>query len=150
MLPVAIIDWMHLLIPNKLIIVGSLAATVLQLVSDATAAGVMAASGVACGVLLLLVRWAASRLLAREAMGMGDIKLAFLTGLFLGVPQFLLAFWLACLLGSIVGLSLRRTRMHNRDTFVPFGSILAVTASLVLIFPDESNRMMEAWLTLLR
>jgi leader peptidase (prepilin peptidase)/N-methyltransferase len=66
-------------------------------------------------------------------MGMGDVKLAGVLGLFLGVeviPGLLIAF----LLGTLVGLVViaRKGAREGRKTAVPFGPFLAVGAVVAL------------------
>jgi leader peptidase (prepilin peptidase) / N-methyltransferase len=70
-------------------------------------------------------------------MGMGDVKLAFVMGLFLGrnvAPALLAGF----LLGSIVGgaIMARKGVKAGRKTKVPFGPFLAVGGLVGLFFGD--------------
>lgn len=60
--------------------------------------------GVAVGGGVLLLALLMEKLLRRDAMGGGDIKLLFLTGLFLGWQKNLLCLLLACVVGILWGL----------------------------------------------
>jgi len=77
--------------------------------------------------LLGLVRWVASRLARREAMGLGDVRLAGMMGLYIASPSHtLLAIVLASLAGALWGtvlIAMGRARMGNQ---MPFGPFLAV------------------------
>lgn len=65
----------------------------------------------------------------KEAMGQGDVKLMALLGAILGGPRVLLAFFLAPILGSIVGLPLRILR---KQELIPYGPFLSVAAVIAL------------------
>jgi len=74
---------------------------------------------VASGFLLIL------NLITRgNGMGMGDVKLAIFIGLFLGGPKTILAFYVAFIVGSIVGLILMIFKKATKKSQVPFGPFL--------------------------
>lgn len=66
--------------------------------------------GVAVGGGVLLLALLMEKLLRRDAMGGGDIKLLFLTGLFLGWQKNLLCLLLACVVGILMGPCPRQAR----------------------------------------
>lgn len=70
----------------------------------------------------------------KESMGAGDIKLAFLLGLFLGFPKIILALYLAFLTGAFIGLILIlwKKKSSIKDT-IPFGPFL-ITGTLLSLF----------------
>lgn len=59
-----------------------------------------------------------------KGMGIGDVKLAIFMGLFLGYPKVILAFYVAFIVGAIVGLILMIFKKANRKSQVPFGPFL--------------------------
>lgn len=59
-----------------------------------------------------------------SAMGFGDVKLAFLMGLFLGWPNILVALFTAFLSGAIVGIILILLKKKGMKSEVPFGPFL--------------------------
>jgi leader peptidase (prepilin peptidase)/N-methyltransferase len=69
-------------------------------------------------------------------MGIGDIKLAFFMGIFLGFPGILIALFLAFLLGGIMGLGLVILRKKTFKSEVPFGPFLTA-ATLISLFWGE-------------
>lgn len=69
-------------------------------------------------------------------MGMGDVKLAFLLGLFLGFPKILLALFLAFTLGSFVGLGLIIFKKYTLKTPIPFGTFLTFASFITLLYGD--------------
>ena len=66
-------------------------------------------------------------------MGIGDIKLAFLMGLFLGFPEVLVALFSAYCLGAIIGVGLIILGKKSLKSEVPFGPFLA-TGTLIAFF----------------
>ncbi|MBQ6618075.1 MAG: prepilin peptidase, partial [Phascolarctobacterium sp.] len=66
--------------------------------------------------ILLIIYWA-----SRGGMGFGDVKLAFVLGVWLGVEQSLLCLLLAFILGGFVGASLLLTGIKSRKDAIPFG-----------------------------
>ena len=66
-------------------------------------------------------------------MGLGDFKLAFFMGLFLGWPKILVALFLAFLIGAIIGLGLVLSGKKRLQSEVPFGPFL-ITGTFISLF----------------
>jgi len=70
-------------------------------------------------------------------MGVGDIKLAFLMGLFLGWPKILLALFLAFFIGAIIGIELIILGKKTLKSEIPFGPFLVSGTFLALFFGQK-------------
>ena len=70
-------------------------------------------------------------------MGIGDVKLAFFMGLFLGFPKILAALFLAFLIGAIIGLELIILGKKKLSSEVPFGPFLVTGTFLALFFGEN-------------
>ena len=79
-----------------------------------------------------------------EAMGGGDIKLLFVTGLYLGWQRNLMCLLLACILGIVFGLIANRKK--DAQTLFPWGPAITAAAILTLLFGQQA---LEAYLALL-
>ncbi|MEK4210402.1 MULTISPECIES: prepilin peptidase [Paenibacillus] len=79
-------------------------------------------------------------------MGAGDVKLFALLGLVIGFPNVILAFFVACLLGSVVGGLLMLLGVIKRKQPVPFGPWLAIGA---LISFGYGSHIIGAYLSLI-
>ncbi|OMD62799.1 prepilin peptidase [Paenibacillus odorifer] len=79
-------------------------------------------------------------------MGAGDVKLFALLGLVIGFPNVILAFFVACLLGSVVGGLLMLLGIIKRKQPVPFGPWLAIGA---LISFGYGSHIIGAYLSLI-
>lgn len=74
---------------------------------------------------LLLISLVMDKLLKKESMGGGDIKLVFVTGLYLGALNGLFSLVLACMIGLVFVLVLRKDK-------IPFGPSISIAAYLGL------------------
>ena len=73
-------------------------------------------------VIMLVIYW-----VSRGGMGFGDVKLAFVLGVWLGLEQSLLCLLLAFILGGVVGILLLLTGLKTRKDAIPFGPYLCVS-----------------------
>jgi leader peptidase (prepilin peptidase)/N-methyltransferase len=131
--PIALIDLEHRIIPNKLTALGAVLALVVGVALDPSGEPERLIAGAAAGGFLLL-----AALAYPGGMGMGDVKLAAVLGLLLGravAPAILIA--LVC--GVTVGMFViaRKGTREGRKTAVPFGPFLAVGA-LVSVFAGQA------------
>jgi leader peptidase (prepilin peptidase) / N-methyltransferase len=133
LVPVTFIDLERQIIPNKLVLVGAIAAVAIVAATEPDELPEHLIAGAAAGGFLLLAALAYPR-----GMGMGDVKLAAMLGLFLGasVAPAMLA---AMLAGSIAGgvIIARKGTQEGRKTKVPFGPFLALGALVGLFVGPE-------------
>lgn len=100
-------------------------------ISDQFVLYFLAAAG-ACLFFFLLVFMSKGR-----AMGMGDVKLAFLMGLILGWPNILVALFLAFMFGALVGLALIFSGRKKLKSQVPFGPFLIAGTFIALFWGQQ-------------
>jgi len=139
MVPVVLIDLEHRIIPNRLTGPFALLAVALGLALDPGGVPEQLIAGLAAGGFFLL-----AALAHPKGMGMGDVKLAGVMGLYLGravAPAILLG--LAA--GVLVGMAIiaRLGTAAGRKTAVPFGPFLALGA-IAAFFVGEP--VMDAYL----
>lgn len=72
-----------------------------------------------------------------EAMGDGDIFLAFFMGLFLGAPEIIVAFYVAFIVGAIVGVLLISSKKIKRMTPIPFGPFLILGTFVAYVWGEK-------------
>jgi len=79
-------------------------------------------------------------LFRREAMGLGDVKFMAALGGLLGWKPIILVFFLAAIIGAVVGVAhLLRTRDHH----MPFGPFLSLGALITLHGGDRIFALLE-------
>jgi leader peptidase (prepilin peptidase) / N-methyltransferase len=122
--PAALIDLEHRIIPNRLTAVGAVLALALGVALDPAGEPERLIAGAAAGGFLFV-----AALAYPGGMGMGDVKLAGVMGLFLGAAV-APALLVALVAGVAVGASViaRTGAAAGRKTAVPFGPSLAVGA----------------------
>ncbi len=130
--PAALIDLEHRIIPNLITATGAVLALAIGLALDPGGQPERLIAGAAAGGFLL-----AAALAYPAGMGMGDVKLAGMMGLFLGAsvaPAVLIALLTGVGVGAVV--IARKGSRAGRKTAVPFGPFLAVGA-LTAIFAGQ-------------
>jgi leader peptidase (prepilin peptidase)/N-methyltransferase len=101
--------------------------------------GLASLVGAALGALvgggsLWLVGWLWERLRGVEAMGLGDVKMMFMVGAYLGWRLTILTIFLGVLSGSIIGVSvMMRRREKNMQMQLPFGIFLGIGSIFALL-----------------
>jgi leader peptidase (prepilin peptidase)/N-methyltransferase len=129
---VAVIDLEHRIVPNRILAPAALAALVIWGLADPSRLPENLVAGVGAGLALFL-----PALLYPAGMGMGDVKLAAVMGLFLGrsvVPALFVGF----ALGSVVGLAIvmARGRAARKQT-IAFAPYLAAGGIVGQFFGDS-------------
>jgi leader peptidase (prepilin peptidase)/N-methyltransferase len=129
LVPIALIDLDHRIIPNRLTALGALVALVIGLATDPGGVPQQLIAGAAAAGFLLLAA------LARPGgMGMGDVKLAGVLGLFLG-REVAVALLVALVAGTAVGIAVmaRKGAAEGRKTAIPFGPFLALGGAVAVL-----------------
>lgn len=75
-------------------------------------------------------------LLSRGGMGLGDVKLAFVLGIWLGLEQTVLCLLLAFISGGVLGVLLLVTGIKGRKDAIPFGPYLCVSGWVSLLWGE--------------
>jgi leader peptidase (prepilin peptidase)/N-methyltransferase len=157
LLALSVIDLELYLLPNRLtypaIVASIVSVPVLSFllredpVSAITSAFV---GGFGYALFLVLMVTVFELILRKEAMGMGDVKLAVVLGFWVGWIHLVLvvyALLFACLLGVVVGMVVLAVRRESRA--FPFGPWLAIGAVAAILYSDRIldslNRTSTAW-----
>ncbi|WP_341457156.1 A24 family peptidase [Oceanobacillus zhaokaii] len=88
------------------------------------------------GAIVIALILAIIILVSRGGMGAGDMKLFAVLGVVLGVEKVLLAFFLSCLLGAIIGMLLMVFKIIKRKQPVPFGPYIVLAALIAYFYGD--------------
>lgn len=142
---VAIIDWEHLVIPDGIIIVGLVLGTAMNLFVSINATVTALGSAMLAGAMMFVIRWVGNAVFKKETMGMGDVKLSALIGLFTGIENFLIALWAAAVIGCLYWIVRHVLLGEPKDTKLPFGSFLSLASFVVLIMSNQIDGFIQ-WL----
>ena len=88
---------------------------------------------------LLIVAIIGKWIFGKDAMGGGDIKIMAGVGAFIGWDKVLFSIFIACFLGSIVGISMMLLKKIGKRQEIPFGPYLAISSFLVLFLPSPAT-----------
>jgi leader peptidase (prepilin peptidase)/N-methyltransferase len=87
---------------------------------------------------LLVVSLIFDRIMKRDTLGGGDIKLFFISGLYLGALGNLLNVILSCIIGLVFAASTAKLRENREDPRAfPFGPAIAASTYLCLLFAEK-------------
>jgi leader peptidase (prepilin peptidase) / N-methyltransferase len=129
---ITLTDFERLIIPNKILLTGALIGLAIVAATDPGSLPERAIAAAAAGGLLL-----AAALAYPRGMGLGDVKLAAVMGLFLG-REVAPALLVALLAGSLVGLAMiARHGTAARKQAIPFGPFLALGGVVGLLAGEE-------------
>ncbi|NOZ75899.1 MAG: prepilin peptidase [FCB group bacterium] len=148
LIPIAFIDYDEFLIFDVLSYSGIVAGLLLSAVSMNFSILISAIIGGIVGAgSLLVIRGLGNILFRKESMGLGDIKLAGLIGVFLGWQLTLLSFFFGAVLIVLVYAIKAVIRFHPRpDERYPFGFYFSWAAIGMLFW---GNKLMEIYLNFL-
>lgn len=120
--------------------------------------GKLLVNGLSVSLPLLILTLLMEKLWKKEAMGGGDIKLIFVTGLYLGWAKNLLMILVACIVGIVVGSIQMRAATPTDETaevseeteemegnYFPFGPSIAIATVFCMIF---GNMILNWYLSL--
>ncbi len=145
------IDAEHMLLPNVITYPGTALALVARVVvpnlygvaslgGGHAPAWLLSLGGAVLGALagggfLWLVGWLWERARGVEAMGLGDVKMMFMVGAFLGWPLTLLTIFVGVLTGSVAGVAaMARRGERDMQMLLPFGIFLGLGSLVSLLF----------------
>jgi leader peptidase (prepilin peptidase)/N-methyltransferase len=145
------IDAEHMILPNVITYPGLALALVARaavpnlygvaaLGGGAAPAWLLSLGGAVLGALvgggfLWAVGWLWERARGVEAMGLGDVKMMFMVGAYLGWPLTLLTIFVGVLSGSVAGVAaMARRGERDMQMLLPFGIFLGLGSLLSLLF----------------
>lgn len=152
---IAVIDFKKFIIPNVLVVLTGINGLLLAISQSSDEVGSAMAAGGGAFLFLALTRSGANVVLKRESMGIGDLKLAGVIGLFTGFVPFLIALWTASILGTVYAfVKIRNPKSEIREKSeiqnpkIPFGAFLALSSLVVVAFKGTILQILDSWLTL--
>jgi leader peptidase (prepilin peptidase)/N-methyltransferase len=129
LVPITLIDYDKRIIPNRITLPAAIAAIAIGLATRPSGVPEQLIAGAAAGAFFLLFAVAYPK-----GMGMGDVKLAAVMGLFLG-REVAVALMAGVLAGAIIGAGViaRAGVQEGRKTAIPFGPFLALGGIIGLL-----------------
>ncbi|HKP96608.1 MAG TPA: prepilin peptidase [Fibrobacteria bacterium] len=137
-IPIFVIDFRHFLIPDLITYPGMALGLGLSFLPGALTPLQSLTGGAVSGLFLWLVGFAASLLLKKEAMGLGDVKLMAMSGALFGTSTALSGLIFASALGCLVGLPMMFLRKLDEHRHIPFGPYICVGVFLSAFYGQRA------------
>jgi leader peptidase (prepilin peptidase)/N-methyltransferase len=140
--PVCAIDCKYKLIPDSISVGGIVAGLLISLVPGGVTPLQSLIGAVVAGGGLYLLGWIATKVLKKDAMGFGDVKLLAGYGALMGVTGAVETLLVAALLGIVVmvpyGVLAAKKSAQNKNSEdagqIPFGPFLAIAAPVIYLW----------------
>lgn len=140
LLIITFIDLDHYIIPDGLLIIGSIASLIVNTLGYGITLKESLLGGLICGGGTLAVIYLIELLIKKEVMGGGDIKLFAMLGLFLGIKLGALTILLSIYVGAIYGIATivySKIKKIEYNSMIPYGPFISVAAFIVLLYGND-------------
>lgn len=141
-----VVDTKAQIIPNETNFIGFLVGIVyayIRFIID-DMLGVDSLLGMFTGAgIFLLIALLALILYRKVGMGMGDVKLMGMLGLFFGFANTIQIFALSFFIGAIISVFLLVTKIKKTDDYIPFGPFIVIASFITMFIPASTT---AAWL----
>ena len=149
LLAVFAIDLRHMIIPNRLNLAGGIAAFFLTFRWGMFGLLRGGAGVLVCTAILAIMIVLGHIVYKRQGIGMGDVKLGIVIGLFVGPFWSLVTFILAVLFGGLWGLFCLLSGKVKAGQEIPFGPFISLGGFCVLFLKPQILYLVEYYLSLL-
>ena len=96
--------------------------------------GMLAGAGI-----FILIALFALLVYRRVGMGMGDVKLMGVLGLFFGFANTIQIFVFSFFIGAIISIFLLITKIKKKDDYIPFGPFIVIAAFITMFLPATTT-----------
>ncbi|RDY26651.1 prepilin peptidase [Romboutsia weinsteinii] len=137
---ITFIDIDHYIIPNGLIIFGSIFGVLFSLMGQGIELKDSILGAIISGGGMFLLIYLIELIVKKEVMGGGDIKLFAMIGLFLGVEGGLLTILLSIYVGAIYGVGIilySKAKKKDYNSVIPYGPFISVGSIIVILYGDN-------------
>lgn len=136
---ITFIDLDHYIIPDELIIIGSVISILFNVFGYGVGLKGSLLGGLICGGGMLVLIQIIEFFAKTEVMGGGDIKLFGMIGLFLGIKLGLLTIFLSIYVGAIYGIIIivvSKIKKIKHNSMIPYGPFISIAAILSILYGD--------------
>jgi leader peptidase (prepilin peptidase)/N-methyltransferase len=133
-IPIFVIDFRHFLIPDVLTYPGILLGLGLSFLPGGLTPQQSLLGGGGAALFLWLIGFAASLLMKKDAMGLGDVKLVAMAGALFGLQTALFGLIFASFLGCLIGIPMLAWKRLDEHHHIPFGPYICVGTMLSALF----------------
>jgi leader peptidase (prepilin peptidase)/N-methyltransferase len=142
LIALAVIDWEHMILPDELTLGGAVFFFIYSFFNPEVGQLEAILSGLGAALFFASLYYFYLKVRKLEGLGFGDVKMALLMGLFLGLQPLVVALFLASLSGLLLGLFFIVFKKKNLRFAIPFGPFLALGSYISLFW----GKTIMAWL----
>ena len=136
------VDLKSQIIPNETNFIGFLVGIILAYITFTKdyMLGVDALLGMFTGAgIFLIIALLALLLYKKVGMGLGDVKLMGMLGLFFGFANTIQIFVFSFFIGAIVSVFLLITKIKKSDDYIPFGPFIVIASFITMFLPASAT-----------
>lgn len=137
---ITFIDIDHYIIPDGLLIIGSIFAIVFNIIFKTITIKESLLGAIICGGGVLAIVYLIEFIVKKEVMGGGDIKLFAMIGLFLGIKNSLLSALISVYVGAIFGVIMiicSKIKKSEFNSMIPYGPFISIATLIVMLYGDN-------------
>lgn len=137
---ITFIDIDHYIIPDGLLIIGSIFAIVFNIIFKIITIKESLLGAIICGGGVLAIVYLIEFIVKKEVMGGGDIKLFAMIGLFLGIKNSLLSALISVYIGAIFGVIMiicSKIKKSEFNSMIPYGPFISIATLIVMLYGDN-------------
>lgn len=134
---ITFIDIDHYIIPDGLVILGSIFAIIFNLIFKVITIKESLMGALICGGGILTIVYLIEFVIKKEVMGGGDIKLFVMIGLFLGVKNASLIALISVYVGAIFGIIsiiYNKIKKQEFNSMIPYGPFISIGTLIVMLY----------------
>ena len=137
LLTTAFIDYNRYIVPNKLIIFGSIIGLTFSISNGFNEVLTSLIGAVSGGLTLYIIRFIGNKFIGKESMGWGDVKLGGMIGIFLGFKLTLISIYFSFLITFFYGIFLiiRKKRVAMKP--LPYGTFLSIGVYITVFYGEK-------------
>lgn len=138
-------DFMYYYISDRVILVTLISAVLIRYISSGASVTLkFIISGVIMFAIMLLIKFIGDKILKKESLGGGDIKLVGVIGICIGLMPSFISLALASVFGLIFALF---AKSDNKAGIVPFGPFLLLAALVCLYFEGPLGHFIKTFIS---
>jgi leader peptidase (prepilin peptidase)/N-methyltransferase len=141
LLSVFVIDYKLQIIPNRLNLtmfeIGLVFVFLYGLSNVAISINMLAGMVTGAGI-FLIITLLGGFMYGKEAMGLGDVKLMGVLGLYFGFSNIIIISLVSFLIGAILSIFLLVTKIKKSDEYIPFGPFIVIATFIAMFIPFET------------
>ena len=127
-------DFMYYYISDRVLLIGAISSVVVSYIfNDFNYVFTNIFSGVIIFIIMIVIKLIGNKLLKKESLGDGDIKLMGVLGIMIGLTNSLITLFIGSIIALVFSIILIK---RNKEGIIPFGPFLLIGALITVYFAN--------------